>query len=463
MNKEELLHKITNHPGFSPEEKSYLLENLRSEKKWGLVWEDKPDAAELALEQGHAVFQELPTRAILPKTAEPAPEHWLIEGDNLHALIALRKTHAACVDIIYIDPPYNTGNTAFTYKDQYIDREDAYSHSQWLSFMEKRLKLAKELLKEDGVLFISIDDSELAPLKLLTDELFGEQNFIDIFSWVRTETPARLSRKSLKVVEYVLAYQKSRKAPPFKGYQSKSPSSNGLLNQTNKLKTLTFPPRLIDTSLPNGLYPKGSYGTRHYAITLEADAQVEDGYFISPVVLTAKFKWGQEKLLEELAKGTRVSIRTRALSPSYEKVEYDAGAPKNLIDRRVEVYTNEEAKAALAEMGITGFSYPKPVSLIRYLISFHPMKTGLVLDFMAGSGTTLQAVVELNAADGGNRQCILVTNNENNIAEAVCYERIRRVMEGYTKPNGEPVAGLANNRLRYYQCRVESPVPQVSA
>ncbi len=455
MNKEELLKKIYQQKEFSEAEKAFLFSAISGTKKWGLVWEDKPDEAELAMVGQVPVLHEVESLAILNGNApEVCPNHVLIEGDNLHALSALLATHAGKVDLIYIDPPYNTGNKEFSYKDHYADPDDAYRHSVWLSFMHKRLALARSLLKEDGAIFISIDDSELAPLKLLADELFGEQNFIDIFSWVRTETPARLSRKSLKVVEYVLAYQKSKKTPAFKGYQSKSPSSNGLLNQTNTLKTLVFPPQVVDTALPDGALPKGRYGTRHYSITLEEDAVVKQGFFVSPVKLTAKFKWNQEKLLSELAQGTKVSIRSKVLSPSYEKQEYDAGAPKNLIDRRVEVLTNEEAKAALADMGILGFSYPKPVSLIRYLLSFHPMKSGIVLDFMAGSGTTLHAVMELNAIDGGNRACMLVTNNENNIAEAVCYERNKRVIQGYTKPNGTKVAGLKHNNLRYYQCRL---------
>lgn len=456
MNKEALLRKINEHTGFSEAEKAYLSDAVSSTKKWGLVWEDKPDEAEQALADKIVKLQEVKGLAILPPAAGSGsfPEHMLIEGDNLHALKALTKTHAGQVDLIYIDPPYNTGNRDFTYRDHFADPDDAYRHSVWLSYMQKRLVMAKGLLKEDGAIFISIDDSELAPLKLLADELFGEHNFIDIFSWVRTETPARLSKKSLKVVEYVLAYQKSKKTPAFKGYQSKSPSSNGLLNQTNTVKTLLFPPKVVDTALPDGLLPKGRYGTRHYEIMLEEDAQVKGGYFISPVKLTAKFKWSQEKLLAELAQGTRVSIRSRVLSPSYEKLEYDAGAPKNLIDRRVEVLTNEEAKAGLAEMGIRGFSYPKPVSLIRYLVSFYPRQDALVLDFMAGSGTTLHAVMALNAADGGTRQCILVTNNENGIAREVCYERNKKVIAGYTRSNGQKVAGLSHNSLRYYQCRL---------
>ena len=246
-----------------------------------------------------------------------------------------------------------------------------------------------------------------------------------------------------------------------KGFKSESTSSNTLLNRPNAYKTLIFPENIVDTGLNDGIYKKGDYGTSSYKIVLEEDTEVKDGYYTKPVVLSANFRWGQDKLEAEIHNGTKISIRTKTFSPSYEKAEYEAGAPKNLINREVDVYTNESAKRELDELGFKNFDYPKPVSLIRYLTSFVPYKDNLILDFFAGSGTTLHATMTLNAEDGGKRQCILVTNNENNICEEVTYERNKRVIQGYTSTKGVEVEGLSNNNLRYYKSEFVSREPSL--
>lgn len=179
MDKNELKQKIEEIEGLTNEEKSELIKLLRSQKKYGLVWEDKPEDAEQRMVNEQPVLVEVPERAILSDDAE-APNHILIESDNLEALTALSYTHAGKIDVIYIDPPYNTGNKDFIYNDSFVDKEDGYRHSKWLSFMNKRLKIAKNLLSEKGVIFISCDDNEQAPLKMLCDEIFGEANFLRI-------------------------------------------------------------------------------------------------------------------------------------------------------------------------------------------------------------------------------------------------------------------------------------------
>ncbi len=316
--------------------------------------------------------------------------------------------------------------------------------------MSRRLRIAKRLLSDRGVIFISIDDNEQANLKILCDEIFGQQNFIDIFSWNKTETPANLSMKTKKAVEYILCYCKQRNSEKFRGLVKSSTSNNGLMNQTNSEHILVFPKKLVDTKLPDGIYSKGIYGTKSYHIELLEDTEVKDGFFILPVVLKGKFKWGQKNLDSEIAKGTKVSIKTKAFSPSYEKAEYDPEVPWNLIDRSFGVETNEVAGTQLKEiLGPNVFDFPKPVSLIKYLVNF--ISADYILDFFAGSGTTLHAVMQLNSEDSGKRKCILCTNNENGICENVTYERNKRVINGYTRPNGEAVEGLHNNNLRYYR------------
>lgn len=179
MNKYELAKKINELEGLTNDEKSELIKLLRSQKKYGLVWEDKPEDAEQRMVNEQPGLVEVPERAILSDDAE-APNHILIEGDNLEALTALSYTHAGKIDVIYIDPPYNTGNKDFVYNDSFVDKENGYRHSMWLSFMNKRLKIAKNLLSEKGVIFISCDDNEQAPLKMLCDEIFSEANFLRI-------------------------------------------------------------------------------------------------------------------------------------------------------------------------------------------------------------------------------------------------------------------------------------------
>lgn len=179
MDKNELVNKIRGIEGLTNDEKSALIELLSRQKKYGLVWEDKPEDVEERLREELPVLTEDTSKAIISEETD-APNHILIEGDNLEALTALAYTHEGKIDVIYIDPPYNTGNKDFIYNDQYVDKEDSYRHSKWLSFMSKRLRIAKQLLSEEGSIFISIDENEQAQLKLLCDEIFGIQNSIGI-------------------------------------------------------------------------------------------------------------------------------------------------------------------------------------------------------------------------------------------------------------------------------------------
>ena len=158
MNKAELRKKIRDLDGLTNEEKAALLELLNKQKKYGLVWEEKTEDVEERLRDHLPVLEEDKSKYI-PSECPDAPNHILIEGDNLEALTALSYTHEGKIDVIYIDPPYNTGNKDFIYNDSYVDSEDGYRHSKWLSFMSKRLKIAKRLLSDKGVIFISIDDT----------------------------------------------------------------------------------------------------------------------------------------------------------------------------------------------------------------------------------------------------------------------------------------------------------------
>ena len=207
MNKKELYNKILQLDGLTNEEKSELLGLLRKQKKYGLVWEDKPEDVEERLRDELPVLLEDTSKAIISDTPD-APNHILIEGDNLEALTTLAYTHEGKIDVIYIDPPYNTGKNDFVYNDRYVDSDDSYRHSKWLSFMGKRLRIAKQLLSDKGVIFISIDDNEQAPLKLLCDEIMGENNFIGqlILKTATDNNPSQINTEH----EYMLCYAKSK-------------------------------------------------------------------------------------------------------------------------------------------------------------------------------------------------------------------------------------------------------------
>lgn len=205
MNKNELANKIRGIDGLTNDEKSALIGLLRKQKKYGLVWEDKPEDVEERLREELPVLIEDTGKAIISGEAD-APNHILIEGDNLEALTALAYTHEGQIDVIYIDPPYNTGNKDFVYNDQFVDKEDSYRHSKWLSFMSKRLRIAKRLLSDKGVIFISIDDNEQAQLKLLCDEVFGQDKFVATIPWRKRTAKSDVPHYLSQDYEWVLCY-----------------------------------------------------------------------------------------------------------------------------------------------------------------------------------------------------------------------------------------------------------------
>lgn len=401
-------------------------------EKYEFTWSGKQNAKKIAQQD---VFGK--TLKFCPEKSKNADttENIYIEGDNLEALKLLRQNYYNSIKMIYIDPPYNTGND-FVYNDDYsMSQEESdiaegvvdelgerYTknqkstnkfHAKWLNEMYPRLKLAKDLLTDDGVIFISIDDNEVENLKKIACEIFGESNFIGQWNWYKSATPPNLSIKIKKNIEYILCFEKNKNSLKYKGIQKTSASSNGLLNQTNSIGVLRFPKNVVDTGLADGVYKAGKYGTASYDIELLEDAVVESGIFISEVVLKSKFKWGQENLLSEISKGTKISIRTNTFSPSYEKSEYDPEVPPNLIDKSVYVDTTEQAGKLLnALMEEKVFDYPKPVELIQYLSNFVCLSDDIILDFFSGSATTAHAVMQLNAEDGGNRKFIMVQLEE---------------------------------------------------
>lgn len=436
MNKKELVEKINSLDALTVEEKSAIIDLLK-QKKYGLVWENKPEDVEERLRAELPVLNEVTDKALLDG-GDYAPNHILIEGDNLEALTALTYTHENTIDVIYIDPPYNTGNKDFVYNDSFVDSEDGYRHSKWLSFMDKRLRIAKRLLSDRGVIFISIDDNEQANLKLLCDEVFGEEKFVSNFIW-----KSRQNKDNRNITgvsndhEYLVCYTKIQGIRALKGSERKTDQYKNPDND-----------------------PRGPWTSANMAGILDAEQRPNCHYdLIDP---NTGINYGRPKMGWRYDKNTmkRLIAENRILWPTNPE-----GRPRKksfLSEISVilpgyssivgeDVYTRNGTKILDDIFEKRPFDYPKPTELIKELINQSSKNNSTILDFFAGSGTTLHATMQLNAEDGGHRKCILVTNNENNICEEVTYERNKRVINGYTTPKGEEVEGLKANNLRYYQ------------
>ena len=426
-----LIRRIYQLEGLTDRERSALLGLLRESKTYGLVWEDKPEAVEERLQEELPVLKEVPERAIV-SDAPDAPNHILIEGDNLEALTTLAYTHAGRIDVIYIDPPYNTGNKDFVYNDSFVDKEDSYRHSKWLSFMSRRLKIAKQLLSDKGVIFISIDDNEQAQLKLLCDEIFKQSNYVGEFAWQKRKGGGNDSAYIAIDHEYILVYANSvfslddkwripYEAEYLKRYNKED--ANGRFYYDTLSRPGLNNPIIYDVICPDGsLIKNGTWQISEDTFKVElAKGNVD---FI-------KNKQGGYTVVHKV----RIPEKGRVIRSIINEV-----SNKNAADEMFDILGNKKA-----------FSNPKPTGLIYKFIQLSSKANSTILDFFAGSGTTLHATMQLNAEDGGHRQCILVTNNENGICENVTYERNKRVIQGYTTPKGEQVPGLTGNTLRYYK------------
>jgi adenine-specific DNA-methyltransferase len=435
---------------FSKSELIDLIKKLRSKRKYGLVWESEKIREHFDSQTSLPVLEDVSKLAI--KSNSEKPTHLLIEGDNYPALALLNATHSSKVDFIYIDPPYNTGNKDFKYNDDFVERDDVYRHSKWLAFMSKRLELAKTLLSEYGIIFVSIGEDEQANLKLLMDSVFGENNFVETFIWESIFRPSNLGKSVRRNSEYVLCYVRNKSDNFTLAQKSQETQGEPSLTQNNNApRTLTFPANYVKVKLEDGIYKKGKYGE----IEMLDNLVVQGGLAIKEFRINGKLKWKQEYLESEIAKGVTLSIKTKSFIPYYRK-DYQETIlrPTKIIPRD----TVGDVLAANAELkrifGQSVFDYPKPTSLIKYLVSICELpENPIILDYFAGSGTTGDAILQLNDEDDGNRQFILITNNEQNICEEVTYPRLKKVINGFEDSSGNEIMGKEAN-LRYL--RIES-------
>lgn len=437
-----------------------------SETQYGLRWMDVPEAFEAEAENAIPTLEEVPGKAI--SNDDGKPTHILIEGDNFHALTCLNYTHKGTIDVIYIDPPYNTGSDDFVYKDKRVldkfpdgttvPTDHPLRHSYWLSFMHKRLELAKNLLSERGVIFISIDDNEQANLKLLCDQVFGEKNFVASCAIKANPRGRQSSLYIAQVHDSLIIYRKGDKTE-LEGFPISDEQEEKRFNKFDEqgnayeeweLRKRGADARRVDS--PNLYFPI-YYNTETHEITLEPINQRE--IVITPKLSSGedgRWRWSKEKVLKEREK-LYIRKNSKGLYNIYER-KYVEEKNKQLaptIWDYADVNTELGTKLLKSILGNeVPFDYPKPLGIIKRVIFMVPNKQATILDFFGGSGTTMHATMQLNEEDGGHRQCILVQQNENNICEAVTYERNKRVMQGYTNAKGEAVAGLGNS-MKYYR------------
>lgn len=458
-----------------------LIEYELTKKKYGLFWEEHEEKVDEELKTKIPTFEEVKDKEIVSNKDNKF--NFLLEGDNLHSLYLLEKIHKGKIDLIYIDPPYNTGNKDFVYSDEYINKDDGYRHSKWLSFMCNRIKIAHSLLSKNGLMFVSIDDNEQSQLKLLCDEIFGDTNCVGILPTIMNLKGNQDQFGFAGTHEYTLVYAKDIYQCNFGqfnvdeeeiekewliddiGYYKKGATLKATgIDADRRKRPYMFYPVLIKDELIEMIerdeYKKlYNVDTKTFNDIFLAEIKKkyeEKGFYVllplQPNGEYGRWRWGFDNMCTSklevivntingvsLYKKQRPNIGdipTKKPKSFFYKPEYSSGNGTNQI---VNIF------------GSKTFNNPKPVELIKDFIRIGlNCNKGIILDFFAGSGTTAQAVLELNQEDNGNRQFILCTNNENNICEDITYQRLKTIITGKRKDSTEYSKGI-NANLKYYK------------
>jgi len=415
------------------------IESELNAKKYGLVWEEHEEAVDVKMRTHIPVFTEDPDKEIT--SALDDNYNFLLEGDNLHSLYLLEKTHKGRIDVIYIDPPYNTGGKDFIYDDSYVDKSDGFRHSKWLSFMTHRLLLAHQLLSDKGLIFISIDDNEVAQLKMLCNEIFGEMNFRGQIARA-TGTPTGQGNAIISnEIDYILVYARSDLAV-----------FNGIPFDEEDAKIYNLEDQ-YGRYLIRPLRKTGGEDRREDRPSMYYSVKAPDGTDVFPIAPSGyESRWRcQESTYKELLNNHRIEWKNDKSGWKVYQKFYLEGRTKQPGNLWIGIEGNKKATITLKDiLGVNTFSFPKSVGLIKQIIQVSADTGSIILDFFAGSGTTAQAVLELNQQDGGHRKFILCTNNENNICSEVTYPRVKTVITGKRDDGSIYSDGIPAN-LKYYR------------
>jgi adenine-specific DNA-methyltransferase len=400
-------------------------------------------------------------------------DNLIIQGDNLKALKALLPTYAGKVKCIYIDVPYNTGNENWVYNDNVnspmiqewlgkaVDIEDLTRHDKWLCMMMPRLKLLRELLSEDGVIFISCDDNELANLRVLLNEIFGENNFYSQVI-VRANSRGQTYNQIAKTHEYLIVYTKNPETELFeleKDSESNDLNLNDEIGAFNIRELRNRNPKFGKHNRPNLFYP----------IYINPKSEDKDGFCLVSLTESKEFsemvepfnsqmkescwRWGKDKVTKNVSsKPTTSNLVAKKKNDGsfgiYEKYRKTTFKPKSIWDDNS--FLNETGTIELRELGLENqFDFPKPKSLVKQCIALATSEGDIVLDSFAGSGTTAQAVLELNEESGIERNFILVEME--NYANELTAERTRRVIKGVKTAKSELLKKGTGGSFSYFE------------
>lgn len=455
---------------YSREELIDELETLKK-KKYGLVW-DKKNSQEMLdafvnwenvpenfMPKKFPVLKEVKNKEI--ENDKDKPVNLLIEGDNYHSLAVLNFTHQNKIDVIYIDPPYNTGARDWKYNNNFVDITDPYRHSKWLSLMHKRLLLSKNLLKDDGIICITIDDNEMAPLWMLMNEVFDEFCHLGTVV-IRNNPKGRMTNRKISLThEYALFFGKSPTATIKKLPVPPEDKTHNYIQ--DKDGSWYLPVNLRKQGVDsNAINRKGKLSDRFFPIFFDPDSKKISSKKKLKIEILPIDAQGVKRIWR---RGTEAidnmcelgDLWAKKVNGEYQLYYKFRGGLEGQMPKSIWY----EAKYSASEYGtktldsIMGaretFQYPKsPYAVRDCILACSNNKDAIILDFFAGSGTTSQAVLELNKEDEGGRKFILCTNNENNICTDVCYPRVEKVINGYKNSKGEKVPGLGGN-LKYFK------------
>lgn len=451
IKRQEMLDYISQLKAIHNDDESIIalnnIENALTEKKYGLVWEEHSENVDEMLEHHIPVFEEVEDKKIEVK---PDKEfNFLLEGDNLHSLKLLEKTHKGKIDVIYIDPPYNTGAKNWKYNNNYVDKNDTFKHSKFISFLHKRLIIARRLLADTGIIVVTIDDYELENLLMLMNEIFGEDKHLGTVV-IKNNPQGRSSTSGFQVShEYALFYGMKNSVI---GRLERTEEQLGRYKEKDEIGPFewrNFRAQYSQES-PSMVYPifikKDGSDFRIPQLKWNPDRDAYDcleepsSYeFISmPIDNTGRmrtWKWSKETLLRDKEKHTGIRKDTNGNYAVYYKgrLKNPDILPFTLWDKPEYSASTFGANILSSIIGKGKFNYPKSlyavIDCIQVASANNPQ--ALILDFFSGSGTTGHAVMEMNKLDGGSRKFILCTNNESNICRKVTYPRLQSVIKGY--------------------------------